>query len=570
MVELLSSSSSDEDDDVDNEAFVHTNIPGPSSKYFKPTRGYDDFVSEKLAIVLDKCKISDRNAVHLFIATAEALGNNVNELIVNRSSIRRSRIKYRKERAEKIRRDYNLTRDDAVVIHWDGKLLPNLTGKGLVDRLPIIASVNGREQLLGVPALTSGTGREQANAVYQTLVDWCLDENVQALCSDTTASNTGRLNGACVLIEQLLEREMVYLPCRHHIYEIILKSVFDLKFGATSGPDVAIFKRFQQAWATINPNNFNPGMQNSNVIDSVSDVCDDIIKFSKDQLLEKQPRDDYRELLELTVIFLGGKLSNDISFKIPGAIHHARWMAKAIYSLKIYLFREQFQLTPKEESALRSICIFIVRLYIKVWFNSPSSIKAPLQDLNFIKNLLNYTTIDKDISHNATKKFCGHLWYLSAELCAFAFFDDAVPLETKRKMIHALNNDECSSELSTNAQRLIITAKNVNELLDKEIDDFICVNTKKLFKRFAINTIFLNEDPLKWANNEDYNKALLVLKNIPVINDVAERGVKLIEDYNNKITKDESQKQYLLQVVSDYCKKYPDHRKETLTQVKQS
>lgn len=65
----------------------------------------------------------------------------------------------------------------------------------------------------------------------------------------------------------------------------------------------------------------------------------------------------------------------------------------------------------------------------------------------------------------------------------------------------------------------------------------------------------MNEDTLKWANNEDYNKALLVLKNIPVINDVAERGVKLIEDYNNKITKDESQKQYLLQVVSGHCKK---------------
>jgi len=52
-------------------------------------------------------------------------------------------------------------------------------------------------------------------------------------------------------------------------------------------------------------------------MDSVKDICDD-------RLLEKQPRDDYRELLELTVIFLGGKLSNDISFKIPSAIHHAR------------------------------------------------------------------------------------------------------------------------------------------------------------------------------------------------------------------------------------------------------
>jgi len=143
-------------------------------------------------------------------------------------------------------------------------------------------------------------------------------------------------------------------------------------------------------------------------------MCDEIIKFSKDRLLEKQPRDDYRELLELTVIFLGGKLSNDNSFKIPGAIHHARWMAKAIYSLKIYVFREQFHLTPKEESALRSICIFTVRLYIKVWFNSPSSIKAPLQDLTFMKNLLHY--VSKDLSQNAAKMFCGHLWYLLAEL----------------------------------------------------------------------------------------------------------------------------------------------------------
>jgi len=57
-----------------------------------------------------------------------------------------------------------------------------------------------------------------------------------------------------------------------------------------------------------------------------------------------------------------------------------------------------------------------------------------------MKNLLHYTSIDKDLSQNVAKKFCGHLWYLSAELCAFAFFDEAVPLETKRIIIHALNS----------------------------------------------------------------------------------------------------------------------------------
>lgn len=540
------------------------NVAGPSTKHFRSSRGFEAFVSEKLAIVLDKCKISDRNAVHLLIATAEALGNNVNKLIINRSSIRSARIEFRKERAKKIRQDYNLANEETVVVHWDGKLLPALTGKGLVDRLPIVASVNGHEQLLGVPALNTGTGSDQANAVYQTLVEWCLTENVQAFCSDTTASNTGRLNGACVLLEQLLEREIVYLPCRHHIYEIVLKSVFDLKLSGTSGPDVAIFKRFQLAWVTMDTKMFNSGIENCIVMGSVNDVCDDIIKFSIDRLEENHPRDDYRELLELTVIFLGGILPNGIHFKKPGAIHHARWMAKAIYSLKIYLFREQFRLTVKEETALRNICIFIIRLYIKSWFDAPSAIKAPFQDLTFIKNLLNYIAIDKDTSQIAIKKFCGHLWYLSAELCGFAFFDEAVSIDTKRKMVKALNNEESTSEMLSTTQRIIISPKNANELLEKEIEDFVCVKTNNLFKRFAINTDFLKLDPSTWRSNEDFQKSIVLLKKIPVINDVAERGVKLIEEYNDKITKDESQKQYLLQVVSDYRKKFPDHKKETL------
>lgn len=116
--------------------------------------------------------------------------------------------------------------------------------------------------------------------MYQTLVDWCLTEHVQAFYSDTTASNTGRLNGAWVLLEQLLEREIVYLPCRHHIYEKVLKSVFDLKL---SGIDVAIFKRFQLAWVTMDTKMFNSGIEKCIVMVSVNDVCDDIITFSIDR-----------------------------------------------------------------------------------------------------------------------------------------------------------------------------------------------------------------------------------------------------------------------------------------------
>ena len=68
-------------------------------------------------------------------------------------------------------------------------------------------------------------------------------------------------------------------------------------------------------------------------------------EFLRNQLSENiQQRKDHQELIRLTLITLG---ENDdvIQFSPPGAYHRARWMAKGIYYLKVYLFRRQFKLT---------------------------------------------------------------------------------------------------------------------------------------------------------------------------------------------------------------------------------
>ena len=82
-------------------------------------------------------------------------------------------------------------------------------------------------------------------AVFTAVEQWGAVEKIQAMCFDTNAVNTGRLNGTCVLLEQLLEKNLLYLACRHHILEIILKSVFDLKIGTTTGPHPNIVQKFQ-------------------------------------------------------------------------------------------------------------------------------------------------------------------------------------------------------------------------------------------------------------------------------------------------------------------------------------
>ena len=56
-----------------------------------------------------------------------------------------------------------------LTVHWGGKLLPDLTGKEIVDRLPVLASGLNTFQPLGVPKLVSGTEETQEAAVHQLL-----------------------------------------------------------------------------------------------------------------------------------------------------------------------------------------------------------------------------------------------------------------------------------------------------------------------------------------------------------------------------------------------------------------
>lgn len=116
-------------------------------------------------------------------------------------------------------------------------------------------------------------------------------------------------------------------------------------------------------------------------------------------------------------------------------MHHARWMAKAIYSLKIFIFRDEFKLTNREIRDLRQVCIFVILIYLKLWFTSSSAIQAPKNDLELMKKLILYKNINLSIAKKACKKMADHLWYLNEELAALSLFDDEVPMELKKKCV---------------------------------------------------------------------------------------------------------------------------------------
>ena len=60
-------------------------------------------------------------------------------------------------------------------------------------------------KILGVQKLERATGKAQAEASFEMLQLWQLEDKVRALVFDTTASNSGWKNGAAKILEELLE-----------------------------------------------------------------------------------------------------------------------------------------------------------------------------------------------------------------------------------------------------------------------------------------------------------------------------------------------------------------------------
>jgi hypothetical protein len=532
-----------------------------SSEVTKKLRNRN-IITPQLASTLDRTKVSNRKATFILSAAAKSMGQNLENIAISEASIRRSRRQNRQQISNDIRAAFSP--DVPLCVHWDGKMLPDLTGKtcrDTVDRLAVLVSGGGIIKLLGVPKLQSSTGAAQAEAVFELLTSWDIIDKICFMGFDTTASNTGWEKGTCVLLQQKLNKKLIGLPCRHHVLEIVVGKIFDGLIGPSTGPNISLFQRFSDCWPKLNKSMHESGIQESHINNRLQADKEEIVSFINEQLSEFQPRDDYRELLTLSLLFLGVQTAEHKPIKIraPGAVHRARWMAKIIYSLKIYLFRSQFNLKKKELTALRELNVFVIKIYLKFWFTAQSSVMAPKNDLELIKLLKDFEEENETVSKIALKSFSNHLWYLDERLVALSFFDDRVTDEVKCSMTENLSIGESEDE-----SKGLPRVKFNDTIFFKDLPDFVNRNTLKFFELLNIPHEFLLQDPPSWAENENYLRAKQLIQQIKVVNDVAERGVALITEYNSVATTQEDQKQFLLQVVEDHRRRFPTAKKSEI------
>lgn len=231
------------------------------------------------------------------------------------------------------------------------------------------------------------------------------------------------------------------------------------------------------------------------------------------------------------------------------------------------MFKDQFEMRAAEIVGLREICVFIILFYIKSWFTCTNAITASQSDLTLLQNLIKYSKTNAKVSKAAIVKVTSHLWYLSEELVGLAYFDSSVSSEVKIKMRDAMRLTDSSA---TNTLKCVVKEVDWPAILTKDLSNFVTKRSHFLFDQFGISTEFLDEPPNQWEFNENFQRGLKIFKNLKVTNDVAERGVALIQEFNGAFTTDEEQRQYALQIIKNHRKMYSTPNKQNFIHTRNS
>ena len=206
-------------------------------------------VLKKVGPAADRLGLSHQQATAFLSSIINNSGGNLDGIAVSTSTARISRATARAEGATSIKDSYTFLIGQ---INFDGKLLGDLDGSfDKVNRLAVVAVQEEGNQLLCIDKTDDSTGKVEAATVKEALDDWGISDGIIASCFDTTSSNTGIYSSSTVLLQQHLNRQLLWLSCRHHIPELILKAAFQTLFGKTTGPSAALFSCLKTSWKSL-------------------------------------------------------------------------------------------------------------------------------------------------------------------------------------------------------------------------------------------------------------------------------------------------------------------------------
>ena len=186
-----------------------------------------------------------------------------------------------------------------------------------------------------------------------------------------------------------------------------------------------------------------------------------------------------------------------------------------------------------------------------------------MNDLRLLISISNYSALNFGVAEAAKKAFQRHLWYLTEELAPLAFFTHDVDESTKEELrVTLLNQKYLLPEISKRHGSGFgkPTFPDMNDLPQQNLSELFGRESWQFFTILGIDTEFLFSPVSSWSSMESFRQAKDVVQALHVVNDAAERGVKLCHDFILS-SKKEQKLQGILQVVENSRARLPDQRK---------
>ena len=214
-----------------------------------------------------------------------------------------------------------LKEHDRYILHVDGKQLKDIGKKGAkggeYERIAMLCTASGEELLVAIPKLEDSKAPTQVSAIIKELDNFEIKQKIIGICYDNAPVNVGHEGGVGVLLEKELNRKLLKISCRHHFYELVLTEVFKKLFGKTSGEFVNGAAKFAKVWTKNELGNVPPSsaFDGDNLAsEMMSESFARIMAGRLTALIDMGfARDDYKELIELTLIFLGERFQLNLN-----------------------------------------------------------------------------------------------------------------------------------------------------------------------------------------------------------------------------------------------------------------
>ena len=402
-----------------------------------PKRSKIDVMSRVSEVGLAR-GVSKSDQALIAAATANSLGVDLDLTNISVGSAQYHNKKALKQKAHQNRNDFDMSKDYSL--HFDGTLLSESGSLEKFNRIGVVVKSieeNQTERILSIPKTSDGSGLGEATVVIESLKDSKLQSQIKSMSFDTTASNTSPTIGACQFVEKYIGNPILYCACRHHTCELSCRKQWGLVFGPTNDPGVGLFRKFKGDWPELERKidyNSLTVLKLNSLPEWLQQEAKNVLSWALTEFSKNTwPRGDYKEMMELLIVFLGGSVEN-FKFRLPGADHHARWMSKIIYTFKICLLSGQYYLDAETQEKIWECARFQALIYVKYWYMSPIAAKAPLNDLEYYEKLLNWRFVSNQHSFELLSLFRKHMWYLTDRLIPLSLFDSSVSPEVVTEM----------------------------------------------------------------------------------------------------------------------------------------